>query len=314
MKNNKNYQVLVLVVSIICLMLACYFIGLDREKGINESIFNIFISVINVMVMSILTYLIYEINKKSVDVAEKNNDISINSLEITRQANNTNKLLNKVTNIKLVNEERRKAGHMVSVLNSYRNALDDLFLFSYPHLTILEKRNMLIRNIEVGKFSKNKSRMFFVIDNISLNDVPSIENLGYYQLYDIDNEEDKNEDYKKIEELFYGCLPNILRYKKISDLIKSIEKLLSIKNDTFIQQYHKEFIFINDIINKLESHFLYEIKGLNSDMYYTEVKYNKFYANSIKQLSEVINMKLNDIEMKITEEQNKIERILHEID
>ncbi|WOV88357.1 hypothetical protein QWT69_04330 [Sporosarcina oncorhynchi] len=278
--NRSNIEAVV----ILLLLLLIASLGLDIQFNLVESYFNSFIGFINVVVMGILTFYIFKVNKEVADINKINLEISKKQL-IYIHTNDTNALIGK--------------------LDQYLNNNNVLLLFSLPHIAYDNKREYLLRTFD---------------ENIIVSSEISIEELlpkqidaeirlktNFNQML-IDKEiERKNQ----IDYLFSLSIPNSVyaRYK-MKDVFAARDQLNLFKEDVDFYRFKNNFQIVNSLIDIVEV-LLAKYNDESIDKLVPQCKLSNGHATQIMLFTLQIKEQLKNLRYIIIEEQSQYKKDLN---
>ncbi|MBK5497425.1 hypothetical protein [Peribacillus sp. TH14] len=264
-KQFNGFLILFLSIGLVTLLI-------DVGTGKTGSTFTLFISLVNVIVMGVLTYYIYIVNKRVVEISE-------GTLKITSQ--------------QMINLEMKETNHLLGKLDEYINHNDIIKKVTLLHLPISEKHNYLqfeSNNMNLDKEYISKSDWNRVIWKTD---------------YELTLNDKEKEMVKYIESRFNNEVPSGVKARlKLKDLKESYKYLLLFKSDVDFYRFKKNSELPKDIINILEI-FMDRIlvSNIDDNSIYPNLLIDRHDAKSIYLASKQINSFLENLKGLIIEEQ-----------
>lgn len=263
--NGKNLQVSAMFLAVLVILT----LVIDFEKNQTGSTYNLLVSTMNVIVMGILTYYIYKVNKRVVDISEAN-------LEFIK--------------LQMKNNELKESNALLGKLDLYIKHNEIVNYVTLPHLTYTTKKRILISK-RPELFEDIKTAWF------EGGVIQWKQNMGGT----LDEEEQKHFDY--INKLFKNTLPNSVKARyKLSDVKKSFDYLTNFIDDHDYYRFKKNSEYIKDNIGIIET-LIDEIFSNNEDLIIPNLDVNMHYAEMIHNRTESTKELLINLKGLIIEEQ-----------
>lgn len=250
---------------------------IDFETNKTGSLFYLFISFINVLVMGILTFYIYKVNKQVAD-------ISRSSLQLTHFH---------MGKIKL-----NETNNLLGIIDEYIENTKLVRLCVLPYLTYNKKKEIIYFNF---KDLKEDIDPFNFKDKIDLK-----RGLG------IDLSIEETEKFKFVEAFFYNKhIPNSVKARyRLGDVILNLENLKRFNSDRNFYRFINNSSLPKHLINILDDAFEQVItSNKDTTKLLKDLNINMHDADIIYSLTEQIESFLENLRLIINEEQNEFRQI-----
>lgn len=278
MKKENNVLMLVIMIFLIIFFSICVFI--DSQNGNKESVTSVYLSLINVVVMGILTYLLLE-------TSQKNNEINENLAFFTKSEYRDRKI--KELEIEL------------SVIEKYINLGMYIRRVFLPYINILSKLDMLLE-LRDNELPINEYLFNIDIDHNTV--LPEKSELYIFRTFP---DLDKTENYNTVDRLFKNSLSSAFyTQRSISEFIKTNEEFHEIFKDDFFNSYYH----LSRTLNLYEELYFKAINKIiaknDKDNKLNDLSVTVFEADQINTI-----MKFLLHELKLC--QNNIEKQLYQL-
>jgi hypothetical protein len=252
----------------------------DVQSGSIDSYFNSIVSFANFVVISVLTYYMYKVNKKVVDLNEK-------QLELNTRF--------------LVHQKNQEFNRIIGKIESYIEDAKILTYFTLPHLSVNTKYSLLLTDDDdlFGIFALDKTI------KEELYKRKDIRGSVWESLL-----EEETEDEKYIKKIYESCLPNSVKaYYKVEDMIKCFKRLSTINDG-------RDFLEYSDTLRGIKAQIKYIEKTLNpvfndneTGLLITEARMDIHTAEILYKSLKALRYSLLLLRSKIINEQNLITTI-----
>ncbi|MFJ5750106.1 hypothetical protein ACIP97_16235 [Peribacillus frigoritolerans] len=268
-KHINGFLILFLSIGLITLLI-------DVGTGKTGSTFTLFISLVNVIVMGVLTFYIYKVNKRVVEISE-------GTLKITSQ--------------QMISLEMKETNHLLGKLDEYINHNEIIKKMTLLHLPISEKRGYLL--IE----SENE---FLDRDYLKKGDW---HNLFLKLTLNHTLNENEKEMVEFVETSFNYEVPG--ERLTIKDVAESYKYILKFKSDVDFYRFKKDSEMAKDGINRLEI-FLERVlvNNIDKNAIFPKLVVDRHDASQIFDATKQINKFLKILQGLIIEEQLDIKNNL----
>lgn len=268
---NDKFQGLVYV--LIVIGLASFIADIENNKI--ESYLNTFISGLNIIVMGILAFYTFKINKKQMEISKHTLDITRRQMK-RLEMNETNSLLGK--------------------LDEYINHNERILYMSLPHLSFSRKQLLLLTKYN-DVIDQEKVKSDFR-ENIDMKINFSME---------LSTEEKGKFDY--VERTFNNVLPNSVKARyTLNDIKKSYKFLEEFKSDKDFYRFIRNFEMPKHQIDILEI-YLFEVFDNNENLIIPNLKIDRTTADQIYTMSDQVNNFLVNLKGLIVEEQRALNKV-----
>ncbi|WHY63250.1 hypothetical protein [Cytobacillus firmus] len=196
----------------------------DVARGKIESYIVIFISIISGAVMAILTFYLYKVNKKVVELNEKQLNLNARFL---------------------VHQEKKEFDKLLGQIEVYLNNIKKIIFFTLPHISVSQKKFML----EIS--DKDLFGNLFVLENYFREELKTKNNIKNPIAESLIKEE--TEDEKYVKQIYYDNLPSSVKaFYKVEDIVNTFEDLMKIREEHDFLRYSEELEFIKSSMDNLE--------------------------------------------------------------
>lgn len=252
---------------------------IDVGTGKTGSTFTLFISLVNVIVMGVLTFYIYKVNKRVVEVSE-------GTLKITSQ--------------QMIRLEMKETNHFLGKLDEYINHNEIIKKMTLLHLPIKEKRHYLqfeseSEFLDRDYLKKGDWANLFVRLNLKL---PLNQN--------------EKEMVEYVETRFNNEVPGGVKARlTLKDLTESYNYVLKFKSDVDFYRFKKNSEMAKNSIDILEIFMeTVLVNNIDKNVVYPNLVVDRHDANQIFIATKQINSYLKNLQGLIIEEQLAIKNSL----
>jgi hypothetical protein len=254
----------------------------DFEKDQTGSLFYLFISLLNVLVMGILTFFIFQVNDKVANISK-------DSLRLTKY--------------QIKNIEMREMNALIGIVDDYINQNKIVSYIALPHLSYSNKQIQLINSQMTGldKELLKYNLTDFIDMRISTNTPLTKE---------------QSDKYNYVQRMFDHLVPTAVKARfTLQDIIHSFENLQKFRGDNNFYRFilnselPKHLIDILSIpLNKIIEN------NQDTDKVIPDLNINTYDADQIFNFTDQINSFLINLKGLILEEQQELINFLNEID
>lgn len=278
MKNSA----LLIVVSTFFLVFLTICILLDAQNRNSESITMVYISIINVIVMSFLTYLL---------------------LETTRQNNEINEKLITLTKFEIEDRKKREFYEELNKIKYYRRQLNILQEIAIPYININHKYDLLLE-------LKNSKLLFnnhlYLVDKSILEKLPDKSELRKYKFYPYTS---KDDNYQVVNEVFKDAININICHKTLDESLVAYGKLIKIFNDDFFNRYLNIRQIISMYKTPLEKHTVSVFNDNKKFASICALQFDTMDADGLYNTINSLSTNLSDLEVHIQNKLNDLESL-----
>ncbi|NLP52453.1 hypothetical protein [Bacillus sp. RO1] len=238
----------------------------------------IFISAVSGGAMIILTFYLYKVNQKVVDLNKK-------QLQFNKRI--------------VIYQENKEFDRLLGSLVSYQNDLKNLTYLTLPYLSVAKKKMMLLNNDEI-LFGH-----LLLLEKTVKGELEKRTNIKGPIQESLTSEE--TEDEKYVRQIFYNCLPNSVKaFYKIQDMIDSFERLISIRDQQDFYRYSLDYEVIKSSVLNLEKRLISILAECDKDNLITSIEMKNLDADSVYALLISLKYSINMLQERILAERHDL--------
>lgn len=257
MTDKEKYElkiISIIFLSILIIILVSIFIWIDVGHNNNDSVTNTFLTGLNVIIMSVLTYSL---------------------LQTTKMSNNINDRLVELSKMEFIEKERRDLLFQLAVVERYIKIAEEIYVMILRHVSIKNKYDFLnklfTKDIPVDRYMMLNSS-----DKQKLPEATRFKRIL----------EDKNGDYSceksVINNLFNNSIHFNIKNKKIAHIIMKYEELKTLSEESTLYYYPidkksllKQYYELETLMNNITS------KNTKGNLNITELRVDEGTADNL---------------------------------
>lgn len=298
-EKNELKLISIIFSSILIIFFICICIWIDIGKEDGDSVTNIFLTGLNVFIMSILTYLL---------------------LENSKIANDTNDKISKLTLVDILPNQKERIGKQLLLLDNYKTALFYIRICLIIQIDIIDINNELIRK-KNGRSNFNELYVGEVNSDYQLDDALLLTRFRNINIFDFENGlidiEGLNESERDAFEYVYNEFVSVIDMAEIwetpiAKVKNEFEQLQErLKND-LLAEYYNQVMILNRAINLFYEPtfaFIENVLEENEEKYISELRMSIFYSKLLLKQTVKIERNINEIKNEIIKKEEVINSI-----
>lgn len=296
-KDRKMFLIFIIGLSI---GMAIMTLKTDFDRNIGDSYFYLYVTALNTIVMSILTYYIYKVNVKMVnannDMVKLNAEIlEVNKKTITidGQVADVNKRVAEITAFQVFTNEQRVQSRIITKTRQYIKAAEIIKYASYPHLSIEKKLRLMKEAIEEDETFNRHSLSFIFPPNQDLLN-KDLSNIKLKRTMTVPLNEEEKELVNSIEGLFWNAMPSSIKaYWRLLNYKQSLDYLNKLVEDEDFHVYAVVNTLIQPFLERINDISERNILNQSDSIKFCDLKIENHNADqihiSICQIIEILN-------------------------
>lgn len=261
---------------------------IDLDRKIGDSYFYIYITVINTIVMSILTFSIYRVNLKMADTNDDMVRLNTEILELNKhtisideQVAKVNKQVADITAFQVFTGEIRVQSRIISKNKEYMRVADIIKFATYPYLSINKKMELIKDALREDEIINKHSLTFnFPPEESFLNQDLNTINLKITMGVPLTPEE--NQIISDIESLFGDAMPSSITANwKVVNYKQSLSSLNNLMTDDDFFNFSNVSTIIIPWLNRINDLSSRHIINQPDNINFSEMNLNRHAADQI---------------------------------
>lgn len=241
----------------------------DYRRKVDDSALYLYITILNTVVMSVLTYLIYRVNNKTasinedmVEINKRVADTNDKIVDVSMNDSKVNEKIAEITAFQIFTLEKRLQSRIISKSRKFKEKANTVKYMTYPFLPVTNKRILIIEAFNENEIINKHGLSFtFPIDINNLPDLP----IGANYQFELGIFDDQDmEKVELIENIFNSAMPSSIKARwKLQDYKEALEFLNSINTDDDFYQFAFTRENLVESLERVNEIFEREIQGLD---------------------------------------------------